>query len=99
MILVRFDLTDFVGDEKEEKGDDDQEGISWKEKRCVHSNIVGHEGIFRWGDQLWIISEFMGGGTLSDIACSFDRLRLTESQISFVLLQVCFRSFLIFSSP
>lgn len=51
---------------------------------CQHSNIVKLIDSYKWGDDLWVVMEFMGGGSLTEILEQFKHIRLTEGQIALI---------------
>eukprot|EP01101_Sappina_pedata_P010012 TRINITY_DN6200_c0_g1_i1.p1 TRINITY_DN6200_c0_g1~~TRINITY_DN6200_c0_g1_i1.p1 ORF type:complete len:571 (-),score=203.94 TRINITY_DN6200_c0_g1_i1:5-1657(-) len=50
-----------------------------------HPNIVRYIESFEWSDELWIVMEFLEGGTLKE---AFDTKKLSESDISYISRQV-----------
>lgn len=56
-------------------------------KICNHENIVKFIDAYQWGDDLWVVMEFMGGGSLTEILEQFKYIKLTEPQIAFVCLE------------
>ncbi|KAH3731918.1 p21-activated protein kinase [Pelomyxa schiedti] len=53
-----------------------------------HPNIVEFIESYLAEDCLWIVTEFMSGGCLTDVVSHFPELKLTEHQISYILLCV-----------
>jgi hypothetical protein len=51
---------------------------------CRHTNIVKLIDSYKWGDDLWVVMEYMGGGSLTEILEQFKHIRLTEGQIALI---------------
>jgi len=54
-------------------------------KTLKHSNIVSYLDSFKYEDQLWMVMEFMDGGSLTQVLDQYKFLKLTEEQIAFIL--------------
>ena len=54
-------------------------------KKTQHRNIVRFVGVHSVGDELWIVKEYMDGGTLSDFV---EKGKMTEPQIAAVCKEV-----------
>jgi len=50
-----------------------------------HENIVKYIETYRWENCLWVVMEYMNGGSLTDILELIKYTRLTEPQIAFVI--------------
>ena len=56
------------------------------QKTSVHPNVVEILQACRSGEYLWLVLEYMSGGTLNDIVeC---RITLAEAHIAYIMLQV-----------
>ncbi|PRP83848.1 hypothetical protein PROFUN_08879 [Planoprotostelium fungivorum] len=56
-------------------------------KTCRHENIVDFFDTYRvGGKQIWVVMEFMGLGSLTDVLEQFENVQLTEPQIATVCL-------------
>eukprot|EP01121_Diplochlamys_sp_Union-15-3_P000282 TRINITY_DN10270_c0_g1_i1.p1 TRINITY_DN10270_c0_g1~~TRINITY_DN10270_c0_g1_i1.p1 ORF type:complete len:260 (-),score=43.31 TRINITY_DN10270_c0_g1_i1:336-1004(-) len=53
-----------------------------------HPNIVRYIEGYKQNDEIWVIMEFMGGGSLTEILEQFKYIQMDESHIAFV----CFES-------
>jgi len=53
-------------------------------KDCDHPNIVKYYGTYFKDDHLWIVMEYCGGGSVSDICQTLEH-GLTEQQIAVVI--------------
>jgi len=47
-----------------------------------HENIVGYDNSYLWDEAVWVVMEFMGGGSLTDI---IEFVKLTERDIAYFL--------------
>ncbi|KAF2078313.1 hypothetical protein CYY_000405 [Polysphondylium violaceum] len=55
-------------------------------KSSHHDNIVNYIDSYIVGDrELWVAMEFMGGGCLTDILEAFEQIKMSESQIAYVV--------------
>jgi serine/threonine protein kinase len=54
---------------------------------CKHPNIVSFIDAYKWGDDLWVVMEYMGGGSLTEILEQFKHIRLTEAQIALICFE------------
>jgi hypothetical protein len=52
-----------------------------------HDNIVRYIDSYKWGDDLWVVMEYMGGGSLTEILEQFKHIRLTEEQIALICFE------------
>lgn len=57
------------------------------QKSSSHPNIVEFLDGYLVDDQLWVVLEFMGGGSLTGVLEQFPQLQLTEPQIAYVCLE------------
>jgi len=55
-------------------------------KTCIHENIVEFVDCYRVNKQIWVVMEFMGKGSVTDILEQFQTIKMTESQIAAVCL-------------
>eukprot|EP01117_Protostelium_nocturnum_P002443 TRINITY_DN1312_c0_g1_i2.p1 TRINITY_DN1312_c0_g1~~TRINITY_DN1312_c0_g1_i2.p1 ORF type:complete len:822 (-),score=389.77 TRINITY_DN1312_c0_g1_i2:63-2528(-) len=56
-------------------------------KNCRHENIVDFFDTYRvGGKQIWVVMEYMGNGSLTDVLEQFEHVQLTEQQIATVCL-------------
>jgi len=55
-------------------------------KNCKHDNVVAYRGTFQRQNKIWIVMEYCGAGSLSDIL-DICEVTLTEDQISAVMKQ------------
>ena len=56
-------------------------------RESKHDNIVNYlDSYFRNGSELWVVMEYMEGGSLTDV---IDANKMTEPQIAYVCQQVC----------
>jgi len=60
-----------------------------------HQNIVGYIETYKVGDELWVVMEYMAGGSLYDIIRLYPKgVRLSEAEMSFIahetLQALCF---------
>jgi len=70
----------------EENYEEDLIGEIGMMKTLKHPNIVTYLSSFLVGDdQLWIVMEFMAGGSLTEILDQFKHIQLTEPQIALIL--------------
>jgi len=53
-------------------------------KTNIHLNIVKYMGSYMVDQKLWLVTEFLNGGCLTDIIDCFDEHPLTEAQIAYV---------------
>lgn len=51
-------------------------------------NIVDYIDAYKWKNDLWVVMEFMGGGSLTEILELYKTLRLTEPQIALLCFEV-----------
>lgn len=56
-------------------------------KASSHPNIVEFIDCYMVIDHLWVVMEFMTGGSLTEILTQFESLKLTEKQIAYVCLE------------
>lgn len=52
-----------------------------------HSNIVKYIDAYKWNDDLWVVMEFMDGGSLTEILEQFKHIQLTEPQIALICFE------------
>jgi FtsZ-binding cell division protein ZapB len=52
-----------------------------------HDNIVRYIDSYKWGDDLWVVMEYMTGGSLTEILEQFKHIRLTEEQIALICFE------------
>jgi len=52
-----------------------------------HPNIVKYLNSYKHGDHLWVVMEYMEGGSLTEILDQYQYVRLTEEQIALILLE------------
>eukprot|EP01130_Rhizamoeba_saxonica_P003353 TRINITY_DN1420_c0_g1_i2.p1 TRINITY_DN1420_c0_g1~~TRINITY_DN1420_c0_g1_i2.p1 ORF type:complete len:298 (+),score=75.61 TRINITY_DN1420_c0_g1_i2:672-1565(+) len=52
-----------------------------------HKNIVSYHKTFHFDEALWVVMEFMDGGSLTEILELHHQLRLSEPQIAYILLE------------
>jgi len=57
-------------------------------KTSQHSNIVKYVEGYQWEDDIWVIMEYMGGGSLTEILEQFKYVQMDEGHIAVV----CFES-------
>jgi len=57
------------------------------QKSSTHPNIVAYLDGYLVDDELWVVLEFMGGGSLTTILEQFHTFQLTEPQIAYVCLE------------
>jgi len=56
-------------------------------KNCRHENIVEYIDTYKVGtNQVWVVMEFMGGGSITDILEQFQTIRMAEDQMAAVCL-------------
>ncbi len=53
-----------------------------------HQNIVDYIDAYKWKNDLWVVMEFMGGGSLTEILELYKTLQLTEPQIALLCFEV-----------
>eukprot|EP01126_Amoeba_proteus_P019673 TRINITY_DN2019_c0_g1_i6.p1 TRINITY_DN2019_c0_g1~~TRINITY_DN2019_c0_g1_i6.p1 ORF type:complete len:497 (+),score=114.25 TRINITY_DN2019_c0_g1_i6:172-1491(+) len=56
-------------------------------KTLSHPNIVKYIDSYIVEQKLWVVMEFMGGGSLTDILDLFPNLQMTESEIALIMLE------------
>jgi len=56
-------------------------------KRSHHQNIVNYIHGYYIDQEIWVILEFMGGGSLTEILEMFGFVKMTEPQIAYVTLE------------
>lgn len=54
---------------------------------CDHPNVVKYIDSYQWNDDLWVIMEFMGGGSLTEILEQYKYIKLTEPQIALICFE------------
>eukprot|EP01126_Amoeba_proteus_P033920 TRINITY_DN3352_c0_g1_i18.p1 TRINITY_DN3352_c0_g1~~TRINITY_DN3352_c0_g1_i18.p1 ORF type:complete len:497 (-),score=94.24 TRINITY_DN3352_c0_g1_i18:417-1907(-) len=54
-------------------------------KTLKHPNIVSYLDSFKYEDQLWMVMEFMDGGSLTQVLDQYKYMKLTEEQIACVM--------------
>lgn len=54
-------------------------------KSCRHTNIVEYLETFKVGKQVWVVMEFMGGGSLTDILEQYSTIQMSEAQMALVV--------------
>src|SRR3990167_5504444 len=59
-------------------------------KDSTHPAIVAYYESYVVEDKIWVVMELMSGGCLTDVLEQYDAVKLTEGQIAFSCLQVCF---------
>jgi hypothetical protein len=52
-----------------------------------HQNIVDYIDAYKWKNDLWVVMEFMGGGSLTEILELYKTLQLTEPQIALLCFE------------
>lgn len=52
-----------------------------------HENIVRYMDSYKWGEDLWVVMEYMGGGSLTEILEQFKHVRMTEEQIALICFE------------
>ena len=52
-----------------------------------HDNIVRYMDSYKWGEDLWVVMEYMGGGSLTEILEQFKHIRMTEEQIALICFE------------
>jgi len=57
------------------------------QKRSHHPNIVNYIHGYYIDQEIWVILEFMGGGSLTEILEMFGFVKMTEPQIAYVTLE------------
>lgn len=57
-------------------------------KTLRHPNIVTYIDSFKHENRLWIVMEYMEGGSLTEVLDQHAHLQLTEPQIALILLEV-----------
>jgi serine/threonine protein kinase len=53
-------------------------------KTCVHTHIVEYIDTYRVGKAIWVVMEFMGLGSLTDILEQFSKIQMNEEQMATV---------------
>jgi len=53
-----------------------------------HQNIVDYIDAYKWKNDLWVVMEFMGGGSLTEILELYKTIQLTEPQIALLCFEV-----------
>jgi len=54
-------------------------------KTLKHPNIISYLDSFKYEDQLWMVMEFMDGGSLTQVLDQYHYLKLTEEQIAYLM--------------
>lgn len=57
-------------------------------KQLSQENIVQYIETYKWADQLWVVMEYMDGGSVTDILEIFSFMRLSEGQIAYIMREV-----------
>jgi serine/threonine protein kinase len=67
-------------------------------KSCRHKNIVEYVNTYKVGKQIWVVMEYMGMGSLTDILEQFPTMPMNESQIAAICqgVKFCFSFYLLF---
>jgi len=58
-------------------------------KSFKHPNIVTYLDSYKQDEQLWVVMEYMEGGSLTEILDQYQHIRLVEDQIALILLESC----------
>lgn len=53
-----------------------------------HDNIVQYISSYSVEDELWVVMEYMGGGSLTEILELYSQIQMTESQIALIMVEV-----------
>lgn len=56
-------------------------------KALVHSNIVRYIDSCIVGDKLWLVMEYMSGGSLTDILDHYPEIKMSEPEIALIMLE------------
>lgn len=54
-------------------------------KTLKHPNIVEYLDSFKLGERLWLVMEYMEGGSLTEVLDQYQHVRLTEGQIALIM--------------
>jgi len=52
-----------------------------------HPNIVGYIDSYKWKNDIWVVMEYMGGGSLTEILEQYKYVQLTEPEIAFICFE------------
>lgn len=57
-------------------------------KNASHKNVIGFRGCHLLKPELWVVMDYIDGGCLTDVLHHFPRVRMVETEIAYVCVQV-----------